>query len=75
MTDKIDGISDGDSWLRVEEEKSQDSTEQVDAGSLSFQLEMRAAIDSITQDSAREKQQADQNAKDEGFQSPPVPTF
>ena len=62
-------------WLAMQEDQSQNSSQQVSAGSLNFQLEMQAAINSITQGSSAEKKEADQNAQDEGFQAPPVPTF
>ncbi len=85
MTDTVEGISSSDSsnssssimaqWLATQEDKSQDSSQQVGAGSVSFQLEMQAAMNSITQGSSAEQKEASQDAQDEGFQAPPVPIF
>ena len=80
MADKVEGVSSVDSsnssvmqqWLAYQDQQDQTVNS---TSSLYEKLEMNAAEQGVTSSSSSEQKQADQNAKDEGFQAPPVPQW
>lgn len=72
----VDGINDistaMDQWLAMQEPDQQNTSSSVDAGSLSYQLEMNSAFNSIMSGSNEIHKQAEQNAKESGNDAPVV---
>lgn len=80
MAEQINPVQsiDGDSssvlnqWLELQEGNKESSISSIDAGSITYQLEMNSAFNSLMSGSNEIQKQAEENAKESQSQAPVV---
>ncbi|MCB1082045.1 MAG: hypothetical protein KDK63_02755 [Chlamydiia bacterium] len=77
MVDNTQGVSTNslEQLLEAKEMRQEDSSSDMGTGALYFQMEMKDVTHNMAAASQEVKKQDAENAQQEGFQAPPIPTF